>query len=756
MYNWNQFRNLPKYKDLPVNEQARQFFLYETSDASAASSSSAGAGGAGGGSPRSSYSQTVLVTFTLEGQENWKYIIMDVETGKVKGQFDTGINSSIENWNSTIVQNKGYTLVFNNSGTFTTLFINPLGQIIGTFDCNSYQDWLLGGFSSLFLNYDNNDVYFFDGVNVAKYEFPDVFDGISLMSNWDDMMMDGSCVLRIVYVDYTSYRLINLNTNVEIYNSTDPTVYIYSYSYASGDFTIILTRDDNTGQYLELKIFDNKGLVLEDVDLSSLNLYAQTRNFYSYNQFQLLFTGSTNLEDYVMYNYNGDTKNLVIHNIPRGDYFKHDVEYNSVLPYDDYSFTPGSIVTYFYGEGYNYYGPFDSSSTTFAKAVYMFDGDNSYTDYTICNSPIVSVYQITGTPAVIGTFSSVSANISIAYSVPANPGKTSSGTASLFTVVSDGSNYTVTIIDGGYGYYIGDQLTISGDLLGGSASINDVTFYINTKEVNFSFWPQTSDKSIITDVDTGDGMVSNLVFLPGGSQSIIPLQSKTNLDYYDNESFGDKKFYAFYINDGVQSTKYKIVNYDGTLLTTGPTMSYYVSNYRYQKDTLYIRSWSGGGCWYYNNTSNGIEPLDTFYSQRQYVYNSEFEKSLDDGTIVLFNPFYYTGPSFRILKPNSITSDISVFSSTYWDYALGTQNLMYYYRDESGKVVIELYDFTGTLVKRVQTEYTSVSNWVVSDERFFFILDNTITYLITPTKTAISNIGDNHNLSLNDYRWWNN
>jgi hypothetical protein len=739
MYNWNQFRNLPKYKDLPVNEQARLFFIYEASESSVASSSSAGAGG--GGSARSTYQQTVLIWSQLDGEQNWKYTIMDVDSGKAKGPFDTGVPVSASEYQNYIVQNKGYTLIFDNSGTYTILFIDPSGQLVGSVECSAYDGYSLYGKGTLILAAP--EVYYFDGNNFVTYNFPGAVSS-GLVNSWDDAMIDGSCVVNVYYPDHTSFRLINLTTNVELYTNSDSSKNIDFFHYDFGNFTVFLLQDDNTSQYLEFKIFSNKGALLQSVDLSSLNVSNRSWNFYSYNQFQFIFYTNNNADDYIMYNYNGDTNNLVVHNVPRGEYFYHEVEYNSVSVDDNYAFTPGSVVTYFYGEGYNSYSPFDNLTKSFAKAVYMFDGDTSYTEYSIVNAPIVDVYSVSGTPAVAGTFSSVVST-------------GGSGTASLFTVSSDGSNYTVSVTNGGHDYIMQEQLTISGALLGGTSPANDVTFGVYTKEVNFAFWPQTSDKSIITDVDMGDGNISQLVFLPTGTQSIVTLQSKTNLDYYDTESFGDKKFYAFFINDLGGYTTYKVTNYDGTLLATGPTMSGYVTNYRYQKDTLYIRNWNDDTCYYYNNTSNGIVQLDTFYSQRDYVF-STFPNGLDDGTMVLFNPVYYSGPSFRILRPNSITDDITLFASNSWGGGLGTQNFEYGYTDESGKVTIELYDFTGNLVNRVQTEYANVYQFNYADKRFFFILTDgslpTAAYLVTPTKTAISgNIGS-YNYTFNDYNWW--
>lgn len=58
MYNWNQFRNIPKFKGLPPQEQARQYFIYqsnmmiEQSSNSAAIAPAAAASSAGGSIPQ--------------------------------------------------------------------------------------------------------------------------------------------------------------------------------------------------------------------------------------------------------------------------------------------------------------------------------------------------------------------------------------------------------------------------------------------------------------------------------------------------------------------------------------------------------------------------------------------------------------------------------------------------------------------------------------------------------------------------------
>lgn len=127
--------------------------------------------------------------------------------------------------------------------------------------------------------------------------------------------------------------------------------------------------------------------------------------------------------------------------------------------------------------------------------------------------------------------------------------------------------------------------------------------------------------------------------------------------------------------------------------------------------------------------------------------------------MVLFNPVYYSGPSFRILTPTSITEDITLTPSDYWGYSLSPNYLMYYYRNADGFIVIELYNYDGTLAKSQVTIFTDVDTDINSGSRIYFRLYNSETnaYVIMTTSKGILgkfNLGeDSSEYSLNDYRW---
>ena len=86
MYNWNQFRNFPKFKDMSAQEQTRQYFLYQSNimmeqsaaaiapAAAAAAAAGAGAGGGGGGTlPKENFGQyrtLMAIYFDTMGGDN--------------------------------------------------------------------------------------------------------------------------------------------------------------------------------------------------------------------------------------------------------------------------------------------------------------------------------------------------------------------------------------------------------------------------------------------------------------------------------------------------------------------------------------------------------------------------------------------------------------------------------------------------------------------------------------------------------------
>ena len=108
-------------------------------------------------------------------------------------------------------------------------------------------------------------------------------------------------------------------------------------------------------------------------------------------------------------------------------------------------------------------------------------------DFEVCDGSTsglrLRALPVTGTIATIGTVTSNGNNygLSATYTGVASTG-VFGGTGATFTVVTNGSGgiSTVTIVSGGTGYEVGEIIKIAGNLLGGVAVTDDITFPILT------------------------------------------------------------------------------------------------------------------------------------------------------------------------------------------------------------------------------------------------------------------------------------
>ena len=775
-YNWNQFKNLPGIKDLPDNEQIRKYNIFKESAQSPLSSSSA-AGAAGGRSQRLG-NETVIVlvspseNFTIQNADTWYYFLLS-SIGNTS-LFNTGIPYTWSIDSQYIVQNKGYVIYFyDGDSNYKALFINTIGRIVSSFETSSYSSYSIDGHSIIAVDGDGSPLgglrlHFFDGDKVKTYDF-DGSTGWNIGSDdWDYGMIDGTAIVEINYDTYTSYRLMNYNECVEIYNDDSDGLYnirvdVQSYS----NFGSIVVYNNDSNYYESIKIFDNKGTLLQDIDLTTGLNYTDMYNgnpiFYGINQASFILWTDNDSDDYLIFNFNGDTKSLFTQNITRGyNYRNFDLDWDTAYPNNSYDYTPGSLVMYLYGS-YNY-GIYDIYSD-YIKVAYIFQGQTQFSEEIISERGIYSIYNISGTSTGSATFSGLTSS---------SWETSGDGSGAEFEVIVSGGSYSVNITKPGRDFTGEENIIIYGDSLGGSTPANDLTFQVETVVyADIAFYSDCSDKSIVvlhTKNYSQDGQLAGLFLTPENSPVYTNFGSKEEIFLFEGEfpAFGYEN-----INDNIMivriynpdtdiyNTYYDIYNRNGVLLDSLEIAGFNTQNYRIQAGTLFIRNWDGPPLnWYWNESGEGFVKLtDVFYSQRNYVDNYEFENTKNKGSMVLFNPVYYSGPSFRILTPTSITEDITLTPSDTWGYSLSPNYLMYYYRNDDGFIVIELYNYDGTLVKSQVTIFTDVDDDRNSGSRIYFRLYNMVNsaYVIMTPKGILGKFTlgeDSNDYSLNDYRYW--
>ena len=774
-YNWNQFKNLPGIKDLPDNEQIRKYNIFKESAQSPLSSSSA-AGAAGGRSQRLG-NETVIVlvspseNFTIQNADTWYYFLLS-SIGNTS-LFNTGIPYTWSIDSQYIVQNKGYVIYFyDGDSNYKALFINTIGRIVSSFETSSYSSYAIDGHSIIAVDGDGSPLgglrlHFFDGDKVKTYDF-DGSTGWNIGSDdWDYGMIDGTAIVEINYDTYTSYRLMNYNECVEIYNDDSDGLYnirvdVQSYS----NFGSIVVYNNDSNYYESIKIFDNKGTLLQDIDLTTglnyTDMYSSNPIFYGINQASFILWTSDYDDDYLLFNFNGDTKTLFTQNITRGIYYNIDLDYDTAYPSNSYNYTPGSLLISLYGN-YNW-GVYDIYSD-YIKVAYIFQGETQFSEEIISEKGIYSIYNISGTSSGSATFSGLTSS---------SWETSGDGSGAEFEVIVSGGSYSVNITKPGRDFTGEENIIIYGDSLGGSTPANDLTFQVETVVyADIAFYSDCSDKSIVvlhTKNYSQDGQLAGLFLTPENSPVYTNFGSKEEIFLFEGEfpAFGYEN-----INDNIMivriynpdtdiyNTYYDIYNRNGVLLDSLEIAGFNTQNYRIQAGTLFIRNWDGPSLnWYWNESGEGFVKLtDVFYSQRNYVDNYEFENTKNKGSMVLFNPVYYSGPSFRILTPTSITEDITLTPSDTWGYSLSPNYLMYYYRNDDGFIVIELYNYDGTLVKSQVTIFTDVDDDRNSGSRIYFRLYNMVNsaYVIMTPKGILGKFTlgeDSNDYSLNDYRYW--
>lgn len=103
----------------------------------------------------------------------------------------------------------------------------------------------------------------------------------------------------------------------------------------------------------------------------------------------------------------------------------------------------------------------------------------------------------------------------------------SSGSGSAFNITAGNGDYTVATSTGGTGYSSGDEITISGNNLGGSSPANDITVTVTQINANGSIATLASSGS-----STGSGTYNNITGVNNITANTGPAEPARDIDLY--------------------------------------------------------------------------------------------------------------------------------------------------------------------------------------------------------------------------------
>jgi len=706
-----------------------------------AAAAAAGAGGGGSGNRRNANANTVvdpflgdstILVFISPVTNNLCTIQFNFSTQELTDILDTGISSNdcnitdyyytelsdSDNASFKIIYKGGFLMRFTNQNTnsSTFLFLNTNNEILQSCQISSNQYLYFS--SKLYVHfYDvtNQIMYIFDGKSVVTSNLTNNSFN-SLVSNWDNLNIDGSFLYRDANNNYclldkngVVHVLWNLNTNGD-------TEYVVSAdAQQMTNYVVMVIGDNNSGNYKRIDFFSSTGTLLNSVDLtgqgyntdgSITNIWSFTNvhspapyspQFYGNNQAQLDLINSDTNQPYLFVNFDG--VNSTTHTSADGsNYGDIDMNFRTKYFYQPTTelsyFSPGSILNLTYNDSSSGFSGFslDRASNN-VKLVYKFDSDNVYRDYTF-NTPISWSWNFKCSKDIILFIYSDAANV--LKLMVLKPG----GVDPIIYQLPEGVIYEYIYSD-----IFGEYIYILYQYTGQGPNIGKMTIF------DFNLTPIDSlEDDLGNNYYVCRDIGQQIVYMANNVMVYLMCQGDPS-----NENSNSNKVYYFNKNsNGFQQ-----------LNLTLPVSNYYSSNLF---DT------------YLDGAKNGAP------------YDNPSDSGVDK--ICLIGGSYTTGSdsvSFRILNQDNITDEISLpinntVANGYNVFAISivgfsSKYITYLYRGDlvgdpdSNNTLngitypylrIQLYDLNGNLINDYQTNYTKLIDMFTLNNEIIFLMNKSM------------------------------
>ena len=271
----------PEQKEIRRRMEEQMMFEQMSYSAAVAAAAAAGAGS----SPRTKQGQTS--SYVYESETGQYYIgVMDFEKGSIPAIFNTDLNSSDDwyydnnNYNGTyIVQDRGYLMTFSNNSSSEKIFFffSAGGDLIQKLELttNDTDVFSSNGNFIVVCDFDAYKIWWFDGLEVKTEDFPENTINWSYENaNLSGFFMTSYTVegagpsstsfYNVFFNDGTGLNLIN---QITIGQDESYTLDIYENS----NIFRLLIYDTDNNEYQRIYYYDNTGVELADLDVSTGN-----------------------------------------------------------------------------------------------------------------------------------------------------------------------------------------------------------------------------------------------------------------------------------------------------------------------------------------------------------------------------------------------------------------------------------------------------------------------------------------------------
>jgi len=282
MWNWEQFKSLPRVQGLSAAEKARQYFLHQSNmmmennfnAAAAASSAAAGAGAGAGGTTLSKRKQVFAKTTNSEiilvkevGAEYYTMFALDWDNNTINGPINTKVSVEYTEEYEYVIESGDSLFTFSNGHDRILLFVESGGTIIDTISFNSSNYDASQSRGVLLYAQDNQNKKFWMYDGTTLYEDSTTVAGSDYFSLGSDSSVDGS--------PYGGLGVFVVRGTMLEY-----------YLFKDGESTLIDTRDYKNVDLVGGSAYFN-GTSNMSVDVSNNSIFHADNNF-TFEWFQFL------------------------------------------------------------------------------------------------------------------------------------------------------------------------------------------------------------------------------------------------------------------------------------------------------------------------------------------------------------------------------------------------------------------------------------------------------------------------------------
>jgi hypothetical protein len=716
----------------------------------------------------------------IDDTSEYFYFINDVQTGEPGQIYPLGISyNAYDLYQISFVQDSGYVIEFNRhaikggNSSRKIFFVSADGVLIPndipeihqiqdlnynyigvisegsrywTAKNNSNSNYIFGHYTnnpigyakSFILVYTENyridpipgnpvtksKLAYFDGKEIHYHDLPNVWDNpfqFYITTAWDSSTQDGTVCLYFGgnsgdsrFPNNEFYLLVNKTEHIilDYYNGD----FWEPYLSINSNVICLINQSNFDGQILEMKIIDTKGNVLQNINLSSISSHDLDVHFYGKGNIQLMLY-STDSGLVYMINYNESLNRLIGGDLSWSDdsNTQWSLAYNPNYPLVDFeapysNYEGGSIAIMFYNIIDENDDRVANVRVDYCKIYYIIPGYDKQV-YDIFSDFSSNLWvNIRGVGSWDGNIA-LKESIIIPFSIEID------GIEEMWNLSLKGNEINSSRIPQ-FDYYEG---YVTADFISDFSfrAISDTQFY-------YWFWTRDNyDNYIVMD---------------------------TNLS--EISQFGIHNQYLWN-----QRSR------NGCLLVRTPYWNTNVSD-------------TNEHSWLYTESTGDFTNPQRYYAQRR---NSNYYRpsGLNDGRILLISPYNYNDNQShtyigRILSKNGISNEFEFpIDRQGWNYyypaQLGKNCICYYYQNELGKYVFNLYDLNFNLLNSYNSEKSGLDMYGINNDygaytngygdRFLFRLNEGGFYyilMITPTSSSITEIknnGDGMSICYNDIMW---